>query len=96
MACNVVSSKRKPYVQRIVRESIKAADKGNPSVTQDTMLGHQGLGHGTLVRKRYHKEITVRLQPEGCRMKALTPESFADSKLIRVRDVTDLVLKDLV
>jgi hypothetical protein len=98
MACSVKGEDRKPYVQRVVRESIKKVDGGLVSVTQDTILGPpMGLGHGALKRKGYHPEIAKRLMTEGgCRMKTLTPASFTAAALVRVRDVTALVLADLV
>lgn len=98
MACSVPKDKQKAYVQRIVRESIREVDGRDPrpTVTQDTMLGPGGLGHSATLRKRYHGEIRARLSENGCAMKTLSPESFAADSLARVRDVTALVLGDLV
>ena len=97
MTCSIPKDKQKAYVQRVVRESIKDVDGRNPqpTVTQDTMLGPGGLGHSTTLRKRYHGVIRTRLSENGCVMKTLSPESFAADTLVRVRDVTALVLGDL-
>lgn len=97
MACSIEQDKRKPYVQRVVREAIKEVDGRNPPrvVTQDTMLGPNGLGHSTTLRRLYHAAIAKRLAPNGCVMKTLTPQSFSDDALVRVRDVTAKVLGDL-
>lgn len=98
MSCSVPKDKQKAYVQRVVRESIKEVDGRDPSprVTQDTMLGPGGLGHSTTLRKRYHGAIRMRLSKNGCAMTTLSPEAFAADTLVRVRDVTALVLGDLV
>jgi hypothetical protein len=98
MACTVPEDKRKAYVQRVVRESIKEVDGRNPppTVTQDTILGPAGLGHSTTLRKRYHGAIKKRLAENECAMRTLTPQAFADEKLVRVRDVSALVEGDLV
>lgn len=95
MTCSVPSSERKAYVQRVVREAIKSLCPPTQSVTQDTALGPIGLGHGNPIRRKYHERIKQRLDPNGCRMKTLTPDSFADSALVWVRDVSALVLADL-
>jgi len=97
MVCSVEEGKRKAHVQRVVRESIKQVDARDPplTVTQDTMLGPLGLGHSTPLRKQYHPAIKARLSENGCIMKTLTPQSFADGSLVRVRDVSTLVLGDL-
>ncbi len=98
MACNVEPAQRKSHVQRIVRESIQATDSQQnppPTVTQDTILGPSGIGHGPLMRKKYHAKIKARLAVDGCAMRTLTPESFTKDDLKRVRDVTEMVLADL-
>lgn len=97
MACSIEVDKRKAYIQRVVRESVRQVDARHPPflVTQDTMLGPLGLGHSTTLRKRYHSAIKARLSVNGCIMKTLTPQSFADGSLVRVRDVSALVLGDL-
>jgi len=97
MTCDVEEDKRKAYVQRIVRLAILEVDARNPprQVTQGTLLGSSGLGHGAAKRMLYHPAIGKRLAVNGCVMKTLTPDSFTDPALVRVRDVSDLVLGDL-
>lgn len=86
---------RKRFVQRVVRESIKTADGGNVVVTQDTSLGPSGLGHGCPLRQHYHPLIADRLKEIGCAMKNLAPMAFCAAEVVRVRDVTKLVLDSL-
>ena len=97
MTCNVPSDKRKAYVQKIVRDAIAQVDEGDSTVTQDTILGNGGLGHSTTTRMSYHEAIRKKLvaAKDGCVMKTLTPASFADNALVRVRDVAALVQGDL-
>lgn len=96
MACQVEEEKRKSYVNRIVVQAIKSLCPPGTSVTQDTSLGPTGLGHGGARRQQYHQAIQKLLAAQGCAMKTLTPDSFTDAALTRVRDVSKQVLEDLV
>lgn len=97
MPCTVPAAERKAYAQRVVRLAIKEVAGGNPppTVTQDTILGSGGLGHSPAKRKRYHRAIRDRLADMGCVMKTLSPESFTNQALVRVRDVSVMVEGDL-
>ena len=91
----MTEEERKPFVQRVVRESIKEEDGGDVPVTQDTSLGPAGLGHACSIRQRYHPRIAKALKARGCRMKTVTPAKFCGPEVRRVRDVTKLVLNDM-
>ena len=96
MACTFASDKAKlSYVQRAVRLGIAEADGDDPIVTQDTFLGPSGLGHLAPIRRKYYAAIRSRVQARGCDLGQLSIDDLADSKLVQVKDVTALVLKNL-
>jgi hypothetical protein len=66
------------------------------TVTLDTFLGKNGLGHTMVKRKTYHAALKDRLEVKGCAMKSFRPNDFADAKVQTIGDVSALVEKDLV
>lgn len=90
----MTADERKRYVQKVVRESVKAADGRDVKVTQDTSLGTAGLGHGCELRKTYLPFIKRRMQEVGCKVN-LAPQALCAGTVVRVRDVTTLVINAL-
>ena len=86
---------RSAYIRRIVRESIAEVDEGDPTITQQTLLGPSGLGHGAALRRKYYGAIQRRLENRGCTLVGLSPESFVAATVRLVADVTKLVSDNL-
>lgn len=82
------------FITTLVKSAIKSFSP-TKLVVRATLLGPNGLGHGTEFRKQYYDPIRTRLAQHGASMVTLTPLSFADTALITVGDVCDLVLEDL-
>lgn len=85
---------RANLVTALVKAAIKSFSPDH-LVVRATLLGPGGLGHGDEFRKQYYDPIRISLAQYGASMATLTPSSFADSKLITVGDVCDLVFGDL-
>jgi hypothetical protein len=87
---------RKRLVQQTVRESILEIDgREDIHVTQDTSLGPSGLGHSCPLRMTWMSEIKKRLRTHGCKVVGVTPTDACKPTIVRVRDVTKLVLANL-
>lgn len=96
MACSVAKKDRPEYVQNLVLDFFQEMEGPSTTVTLDTFLGKNGLGHTMVKRKTYHAAIKERLAVNGCAMKTLKPNDLADSKLKTIGDVAASVEKDLV
>lgn len=81
-------------VTALVKKAIKSFSP-QQLVVRATLLGPNGLNHGMEFRRLYHGAIRDELASVGARMATLKPESFADSKLVTVGDVCDMVKGDL-
>ncbi len=85
---------RADIVTAIVKAAIKSFPPGG-LVVRATLLGSMGLGHSAEFRKQYYDPIRTGLAHYGASMATLTPLSFAETTLISVGDVCDLVFGDL-
>jgi hypothetical protein len=96
MPCDVPKAEREEYVQLLVLEYFKTLVSATYPLSLETSLGKWGLNHSMVQRKLYYDAIADRLAQKGCVMKTLKPSDFADaSKRKWVRDIADMVLKDL-
>lgn len=96
MPCSVQTKDRAEYVQNLVLNFFQEMEGPGVKVTLDTSLGPNGLGHSMVKRKTYHGGISIELGVKGCVMKTLRPNDFTDSKIKSIKDVAELVGKDLV
>jgi hypothetical protein len=95
MTCFVAKKDRPEYVQNLVLDFFQEMEGQSATVSLDTFLGKNGLGHTMAKRKTYHPAIKDRLAVKGCAMKSSKPNDFVGSKVQTIGDVCALVQKDL-
>lgn len=96
MTCTVPKAERPEYVQNLVLDFFQEMEGPDVTVTLDTSLGKNGLGHSMVKRKTYYDGLSKQLALKQGRLKTLKPADFADAKVKFILDVSNMVEKDLV